>query len=73
MSVAHLGEGQSNMAEISVRVVTVDGKQVAIVDRIERDDDRVVSKLETLNKNGEWQKSLLYTPMPETLLEVRMA
>ena len=62
------------MTEIHVRVVTVDGKQVAFVDRIERDNDtQVVDKLETLDNNGKWQKSKLYTPMPETMLEVRMA
>ena len=56
------------MIEVLVRVVTIDGKQGAFVDRIDREN----KQFETLDKNGEWQQSKLYTPQPEMMHEVRV-
>lgn len=57
------------MTEVRVRVCEVEGKQVAFVDLIDRENKR----FKTLNNRGEWQDCALYLPAPpEMMLDVRV-
>ena len=57
------------MSEVRVRVVEIEGKQVAFVDFIDREHE----KYRVLNNRGEWQDAGLYQrAAQETMLEVTM-